>query len=116
MPGLTVKSVPLMLPNGVEIRVEANAPDNVESDVGFSDIREALHLDNLKGAIEGIAELVTSAMRKVSPTKASAEFAIEVSLESGQLTALWVKGEGKANLKIKMEWSRSHGSPRAESD
>jgi hypothetical protein len=45
-------------------------------------------------------------MAKVAPTKPSVEFAIEVGLESGKLTALWVKGTGTANLKIAMEWSK----------
>jgi Trypsin-co-occurring domain 1 len=30
----------------------------------------------------------------------------EVAVESGQLTALIVKGSGKANLEISMEWSK----------
>jgi len=106
MANSSTKSVPMLLPNGVEIRVEASTPYNPESDVSFSTITDALHLDNIKGAIEGIAQLVTQAIEKVAPTKASVEFAIEVGLESGQLTALWVKGTGTANLKIAMEWSK----------
>ena len=31
---------------------------------------------------------------------------IEVAVESGQLTALIVKGSGKANLEITMEWGK----------
>jgi len=102
-----VKTVPLMLPNGVEIRVQANAPDDEEADVSYSDFTEALRLDDLQGAIEGIAQMVKEAMDKIAPSKASVEFAIELSIESGKLTALWVKGAGKANLKIAMEWSRA---------
>lgn len=102
-----IKSVPMLLPNGVEIRVEASMSSDPESDVAYSPITDALHLDNIKGAIEGIAQLVTQAIEKVAPTKASVEFAIEVGLESGKLTALWVKGTGTANLKIAMEWSKS---------
>lgn len=103
----SIKSVPMLLPNGVEIRVEASAPSNPESDVAYSPITDALQLDNIRGAIEGIAQLVTQAIEKVAPTKASVEFAIEVGLESGKLTALWVRGTGTANLKIAMEWSKS---------
>jgi hypothetical protein len=106
MPDSIVKTVPLILPNGVEIRVEANAPDDRESDVAFSDVAEVFSMDNITGAIEGIAQLVKDSMEKIAPKKASVEFAIEVGLESGKLTALWVKGTGKANLKIAMEWSR----------
>jgi Trypsin-co-occurring domain 1 len=106
MPDSIVRTVPLILPNGVEIRVEANAPDDREADVAFSDVAEVFSMENIKGAIEGIAQLVKDSMEKIAPSKASVEFAIEVGLESGKLTALWVKGTGKANLKIAMEWSR----------
>ena len=55
-------------------------------------------------AIEGIAQSVVSTLEKVKPRKASVEFGLEVALESGQLTALLVKGSGTSNLKITLEW------------
>jgi hypothetical protein len=55
-------------------------------------------------AIEGIAESVVCTLQKVKPRKACVEFGIEVALESGQLTALLVKGSGTSNLKITLEW------------
>jgi len=55
-------------------------------------------------AIEGIAQSVVSTLEKVKPQKASVEFGLEVALESGQLTALLVKGSGTSNLKITLEW------------
>ncbi len=55
-------------------------------------------------AIEGIAESVVTTLEKVKPQKASVEFGLEVALESGQLTALLVKGSGTSNLKITLEW------------
>lgn len=42
------------------------------------------------------------------------EFGLEVALESGQLTAVLVKGSAKANLKITLEWasnSSNHTQP-----
>jgi hypothetical protein len=58
-------------------------------------------------AIEGIAESMIEALRKVKPKKASVEFGLEIALESGQLTALLVKGTGTSNLKIILEWGES---------
>ena len=55
-------------------------------------------------AIEGIAQSVVSTLEKVKPQKASVEFGLEVALESGQLTALLVKGSGTSNLKITLQW------------
>ena len=51
--------------------------------------------------------MVVTAVQKVAPTKASVEFGIEVAVEPGKVTALWVKGSGKANLKITLEWADS---------
>ena len=47
---------------------------------------------------------VQAALVKVKPAKASVELGLEVGLEAGQLTALLVKGSGKANLKITLTW------------
>lgn len=55
-------------------------------------------------AIEEIGQSVVTTLQKVKPRKASVEFGLEVALESGQLTALLVKGSGTSNLKITMEW------------
>jgi Trypsin-co-occurring domain 1 len=104
-------SVRLRLPNQTVIRVEATALKRPgDTDVAFKEVKEALEIDGIQGAIEGIGQMVVGALSKVAPSKASAEFAIEVGLESGQLTAFWVKGTGKANLKITLEWTNDSGS------
>lgn len=58
-------------------------------------------------AIEGIAESIVATLQKVKPQKACVEFGLEIALESGQLTALLVKGSGTSNLKITLEWDGS---------
>jgi len=67
---------------------------------------------NVTDAIEGIADSVVTTLKKVKPGAASVEFGLEIGLESGQLTALLVKGTGTASLKITLEW----GEIRAVSD
>ncbi|HEX7736090.1 MAG TPA: CU044_2847 family protein [Ktedonobacteraceae bacterium] len=62
--------------------------------------------------IEGIAEAVMATLKKVKPQSASVEFGIEMAVESGQLTALLVKGTGTANLKITLQWGDSTLSNR----
>jgi hypothetical protein len=47
--------------------------------------------------------LFSGSWRKIRDTT---EFGVEFGYESGQLTALIVKGTGKANLKITMEWTK----------
>jgi hypothetical protein len=40
----------------------------------------------------------------VKPKKATVKFGMELAIESGQLTAVIVKGSGKGNLEITLEW------------
>ncbi len=100
-------TVPLILPNKARVRVEAT-PVTLpgDKDVSFQSVKEAMAIDTIQEAIAGIAEMVMQSLEKVAPNKASVEFGIELGIESGNLTALWVKGTGKANLKITLEWTR----------
>jgi hypothetical protein len=103
-------AVPVSLPNGTLIHVEATAlRRHGDTDVAFQSVKEALKIESIQGAIEGIGQMVVEALHRLAPRKAIAEFAIEVGLESGKLTALWVKGTGKANLKVTLEWSNDSG-------
>jgi hypothetical protein len=85
--------------SGAILHVEATAL-SAEEDVAYG----VLSFDGVLEAIEGIAAAVTETFDRVKPRKASIEFAIEVGVDSGRLTALLVKGTGKANLKINLEW------------
>lgn len=107
-----IESIPVQLENGALIRVEATKVgsststvipgEEIESDVGA----KIQSLKEVNDAIEGIAESVVESLKKFSPSKSTIEFGIDFGYESGQLTALIVKGTGKANLKITMEWSK----------
>jgi hypothetical protein len=100
--------LPIKLPNGTVIYVEASPLKSAtEEDVSFRSAEEALEIGNIQAAIEGISEMVATAVQKVAPSKASVEFEIEIAVEPGKVTALWVKGSGRANLKITIEWAES---------
>jgi Trypsin-co-occurring domain 1 len=87
------------LPNGTSILIEAILVSE-EQDVAAIENR----FEDLIGPLEGIATAVSEAIAKIKPKKASVELGIEVGLESGKLTALLVKGTGKANLKVVLGW------------
>jgi hypothetical protein len=87
------------LPGGSIIRVETTLLSG-DQDVGLT----ALPFMDVTTAIEQIAVVVIEPLKRVKPRKASVEFGIEIALESGQLTALLVKGSSVANLKITLEW------------
>jgi NTP-dependent ternary system trypsin peptidase co-occuring protein len=65
---------------------------------------DALDFSGVTGSIESIAADLTAVFARVKPRKASVEFGVEVGIESGKLTALLVKGTGKANLKVTLSW------------
>lgn len=113
-------SVPVALDNGVRIRVEVTAvaapavpASGSEEDVGFrppvSTEQEvsfaSTDFDQVARAIEEIANSLTKSIERIAPKKTTVEFGIELQAEAGALTALIVKGSGKANLKVSMEWS-----------
>jgi len=99
-------TLPLRLPNGTIVYVEVSSlKSTVEKDVSFRSTEEALEIGDIQSAIEGIGEMVVAAVKKLAPSKTSVEFGIEVAVEPGKVTALWVKGSGKANLKVTLEWA-----------
>lgn len=90
------------LPNGGILCIQATALGG-EEEVAFT----LPSFNEVTRAIEGIAESVVTTLQKVRPKKATVEFGLEMALESGQLTALLVKGSGTSNLKVTLEWGES---------
>lgn len=92
------------LENGTILRVQATMLGG-EEDVAFT--LPAFH--EVTDAIEGIAEAVATTLKRVHPHKASVAFGLSMAMESGQLTALLVKGTGTSNLNITLEWGGDEG-------
>jgi methionine aminopeptidase len=95
------EAVPVQLPNGAVVKIEiAKSSDTGKEDVAF----EMFKFDQIAEILEGVTEAIKGAIEKVKPKKTAVKFGIEVGIESGKLTALIVKGTGKSNLEISMEW------------
>ncbi len=94
--------IPVKVSDSVTVMVEATALGG-EEDVGVGEI---LDFQGVTDAVEAIADAMTKTLDKVKPKKASVEFGVEIGVESGKLTTLLVKGSGKANLKITLEWEK----------
>jgi Trypsin-co-occurring domain 1 len=102
-----LRLIPVNLGKGVTVNVEATSlpspagsrPKNVSFRPG------ELHFDTISAVIKQLSILTLEAVKQAKPTKASVEFGVDVGIESGQLTALLVKGEAKGNFKISLEWS-----------
>jgi hypothetical protein len=91
-------TVPVQLPNGAVVKVEVSSTGR--EDVGF-DVKQ---FQPVADAIEGMVQMIAAPIQKVKPKKATVKFGMELALESGQLTAVIVKGSGKGNLEITLEW------------
>jgi hypothetical protein len=92
------EAVPIQLPNGSVIKVEVARTGR--EDVAF----EAYQFQPLADAIEGVVQMIAAPLQKVKPKKATVKLGLELGVEAGQLTAMIVKGSGKGNLEITLEW------------
>ncbi len=91
-------TVPVQLPNGAIIKFEVTQTGR--EDVSF----DSKKFQPIAEAIEGVVQMIAAPIQKVKPKKATVKFGMELAIESGQLTATVVKGSGKANLEITLEW------------
>lgn len=101
MEGTRTRLVPVTLPNGSAVQVEATLL-RAEHDVAGKP--PDFDFGDISAPLEGIAAAISSSLDVIKPKKASVEFGMEVGLESGKITALLVKGTAKANLKITLHW------------
>lgn len=100
--------IPVKLPNGAVVGVEATMIEGTEEDR-----RIALQMPSFDGvtqAIEGMTEILWSTLKKIGPQRATLEFGFEVGIQNGQLTGFFVKGSGKANMKVTLEWAAEHSA------
>jgi hypothetical protein len=92
-------SIPVQLPNGATVKFEVTQTGR--EDVASLDPKQ---FQPVADAIEGLVQMIAAPIERVKPKKATVKFGMELALESGQLTAIIVKGSGKANLEITLEW------------
>jgi NTP-dependent ternary system trypsin peptidase co-occuring protein len=90
--------IPVELANGRTIKIEVSHTGL--EDVGFN----TFSFKQVSEALEGIVESLKNTLDKVKPDKATVKFGVEMAVESGGLTAMIVKGTGKGNLEITLEW------------
>jgi Trypsin-co-occurring domain 1 len=92
------ETVPVQLPNGAIVKFEVSTTGR--EDVIF----DTKQFQPVADAIEGVVQMIAAPIQKVKPKKATVKFGMELAIESGHLTAVIVKGSGKANLEITLEW------------
>ena len=102
--------IPVKLDDGTTVKIEV-------TQMGREDVAATeLPFKQVTKALEGIVQAIAGTLEKVKPDKASVKFGMEVGVEAGALTAMIVKGTGKGNLEIALEWNNTsqrkpeHGS------
>jgi hypothetical protein len=99
---LPTKIISVELSDGTIVKVEATPIGEQKVAANnklFRDVTPAI-----KSITNEIADTLKDIQQTVKPDKVSVKLGLEVAVESGQLTALLVKGTSKANLEITMEW------------
>ena len=102
------QTIPVRLSNGTGIGVKVSQdsfdevgfnPDNVYN---FNNI-------NIQPVITGVANEITRSFKEIDylPKKATIEFGVEISIESGNVNSIITKGTDNANLKVSLEWDFS---------
>ncbi|MEU9994067.1 CU044_2847 family protein [Streptomyces sp. NPDC050848] len=64
-------------------------------------------LSGVTRALSSFAGQLSQAMHQAAPDRATVEFGCELGLDAGGLTALIVRGSGRANLRVTLEWTKS---------
>ncbi len=101
---LPTKIIPVQLSDGTFIKVEATPIGEQRVSSQNKLFREIT--DSIKSITTELAETLKEINQSAHPDKISIKLGLEIAVESGQLTALIVKGAGKANLEITMEWGK----------
>lgn len=92
------ETIPVQLEDGSTVRIEVSKTGREDIAIDLRPFKEVTN------ALEGIINAIAVPISKVNPRKATVKFGVEIALESGQLTAVLVKGTSKANLEITLEW------------
>ncbi len=118
--------VEVELPNGATMLAEVSVPETLietseegsrekkisrsgNAPVSTPMIAETTHsFKAIMDSVAGIAEAVSTTIEKTKALEASVEFGIELSVKTDNtLTGLFVKGDGKASMKVILKFSSS---------
>jgi len=108
----SIEFLPIILADGTKIFTEVTVHSG-EEEVGL--LGKVFNLNRVTNIISSLSSNVMSAVKKAKPTKASVELQLSIGLESGELTAFWVKGEGEAQIKLTLEWENLQQQTNDES-
>lgn len=104
----------IKLSDGAEILMEYNQEEEQEQSSGRVKVgvakkaASALDFGEVVQTITSLAKDLKTVVKQTESKKVSVEFGIQISLGTGGVTNYFVKSDGSANLKIKIEWQTSN--------
>lgn len=110
----TSQLVPVRLDDETIMYIEATPLPDGMLDKRYIGQHNFPSFEQVTQTVKSISQALVAVWREVQPSKASAEFGLEIGYEPGNISALLVKGSGKANLKITLEWERHETTPAAD--
>lgn len=95
--------VKVLLPDGYLLKFETTP---ARGEQAIAALETVFKSEEIVKTIEGTVGILKGTFDKIKPDKASVKFGLRVAIESGQLTALIVKGSGEGNLEVTLEWGK----------
>ena len=95
------KPITVKLDDNTTIQFETTVPRG-EADI--SDEKIVMEYEKFSMSVEKIAAQTLEPLKKLKAKKVTLKMGLALGLESGGLTAMIVKGTGKANMEITIEW------------
>lgn len=103
---LTTEFISVDLGEGVIAQVEVIEAGREKVSAG------TLPFESVAKAITKLSQVVAAPIQAVKPTKATVKYGLAIGIEQGSLVAAIVRGTGKANLEITLEWQNQPKSDR----
>lgn len=94
------EKIPFELEDGSQIYIEAAISGSEDVSKGIKSF------ENISKSIESIITTISKPINKVNPDKATVSFGLEIGIQGGSLMAALVRGTGKSNLQITLEWEK----------
>ena len=93
----------------VTVKLDDNTTIQFETTVArgekdISDTKMVMEYEKFSMSVEKIASQTIEPLKKLQAKKVTLKMGLALGLESGGLTAMLVKGTGKANMEVTIEW------------
>lgn len=95
------KPITVKLDDNTTIQFESTIPRG-EHDI--SDKKVIMEYEKFSMSIEKIASQTIEPLKKIKAKKVTLKMGLALGFESGGITAMIVKGKGKANMEVTIEW------------